>query len=400
MVRITKDTLRSALKDTKLNGATHVKTYLSSLIPIISWLPRYSTKSFFGDLIAGVTVGLVVIPQALSYAKLAGVPLQFGLYTSFVGVLCYGFLATSKDVTIGPTAVLSTLVGQLLASYNTQNLDPVVFVTSLAFLSGMIQAAIGLLRLGILIDLISVPVVVGFTTGAALQIIFGQISSLMGVPGISTNDAPYLVLYNTLKNLNHAHLDAVFGWSAIAILVLVRVATYYAVKRGYKWFIWIGHSANIITLVSLTLVSWLSFRNVSHIPIKIVGIVPSGLTYVKVPATSNLSSLLSPAISIVLVGIIEHIAMTKAFGRLNGYRADSNQEIVALGVTNIIAPFFGAFPATGSLSRSSIKSRSGVRTPLSELFTGLIVLLAIYFVTPAFYYIPSSVLSGIIIGTS
>ncbi|KAJ3308054.1 hypothetical protein HDV04_001843, partial [Boothiomyces sp. JEL0838] len=288
---------------------------------------------------------------------LAGVPLQHGLYTSFVGVILYFLFATSKDVTIGPTAVLSQLSGQLLAA-NAKD-DAVSYSVTLAFITGIYQLVIGFLRLGIIVDLIPVPVIAGFTSGAAIQIIIGQIAGLFGIPNINTNDAAYLVLYNTVSAFNNINFDIVIGLSALAF-----------------WGVNSHHSKP-------------NFN--------VVGTVPIGLNYIHVPDLSHFSSIAPTAVSVLLVSVLEHVAVTKSFGRLNGYRADANQEIIALGVTNLLGPFFGAFPATGSFSRSSIKSRSGVKTPAAGLVTALIVLLAIYIITPAFYYIPNAALSAIII---
>ncbi|KAJ3316594.1 hypothetical protein HDV06_003158, partial [Boothiomyces sp. JEL0866] len=302
------------------------------------------------------------------------------------------------DVTIGPTAVLSQLSGQLLAS-NAKSLgiDIVSYSVTLAFITGIYQLAIGFLRLGIIVDLIPVPVIAGFTSGAAVQIIIGQIAGLFGIPNINTNDAAYLVLYNTVSAFNNINFDIVIGLSALALLIIFRVITSILVKKGFKNAIWIGHSANAITIILFTLISWGVNANLSKPKFKIVGTVPTGLNYIRVPDLSHFGSIAPTAISVLLVSVLEHVAVTKSFGRLNGYRADSNQEIVALGVTNLIAPFFGGFAATGSFSRSSIKSRSGVKTPAAGLVTALIVLLAIYVITPAFYYIPSAALSAIII---
>ncbi|KAJ3251598.1 Sulfate permease 2, partial [Boothiomyces macroporosus] len=336
---------------------------------------------------------------SLAYAKLAGVPLQHGLYTSFVGVVLYFLFATSKDVTIGPTAVLSQLSGQLLAA-NAKGLgiDIVSYSVTLAFITGIYQLVIGFLRLGIIVDLIPVPVIAGFTSGAAIQIIIGQIAGLFGIPNINTNDAAYLVLYNTVSAFNNINFDIVIGLSTLALLVIFRIITFLLVKKGYKSAIWIGHSANAITIVLFTLISWAVNSHHSKPNFNVVGTVPTGLNYIHVPDLSHFSSIAPTAVSVLLVSVLEHVAVTKSFGRLNGYRADANQEIIALGVTNLLGPFFGGFAATGSFSRSSIKSRSGVKTPAAGLVTALIVLLAIYIITPAFYYIPSAALSAIIIG--
>ncbi|KAJ3274157.1 Sulfate permease 2 [Terramyces sp. JEL0728] len=335
---------------------------------------------------------------SLAYAKLAGLPVQYGLYTSFVGVVMYFLFATSKDVTIGPTAVLSQLSGQLLAA-NAKGLgiDIVSYSVSLAFITGVYQLAIGFLRLGIVVDLIPIPVIAGFTSGAAIQIIIGQIAGLFGIPNINTNDPAYLVLYNTCAAFNNINFDIVIGLSTLALIIIFRLATYFLVQRGHKWAIWIGQAANAVAIILFTLVSYGVNANLSKSKFKIVGTVPTGLNYIHVPNLNQFGSLASTAVSVLLVSVLEHVAVTKSFGRLNGYRADPNQEIVALGVTNVIGPFFGGFAATGSFSRSSIKSRSGVKTPAAGLITALIVLLAIYVITPWFYYIPSAALSAIII---
>jgi sodium-independent sulfate anion transporter 11 len=374
-----------------------IRNYFQTLFPIITWLPRYNWTWFAGDLLAGISMGTLAIPQAMAYARLAGVPTEFGLYTAFTGAIAYAIFSTSKDVTIGMTAVLSILLGQLLQSYNTSGVDPVVWQCALSLLSGLIQFGIGFLRLGIIVDLISVPVVIGFTTGAGFQIIFGQIASVLGISGIKTKDAPYLVLYHTLAALPRARLDSAFGMTTILLLLVFRFASNSMVRKGNPNFVWLKHASYLIVLVAATLISFLLFRNEVNVPIRVVGNVPRGLTYVKAPDVSLFGSLLTPSVSVVLVGVIEHIAMTKAFARINGYRIDANQEIIALGVTNIFGPFFGGYAATGSFSRSSVKSKTGVKSPFSGFITAAVVLLSIYFLTPAFFFMPSAALAGVIV---
>ncbi|KAI8928398.1 sulfate transporter family-domain-containing protein [Entophlyctis helioformis] len=391
-------TFLSSASSLARNAPRNSVAYVSSLFPIATWLPKYNTNWFSGDLIAGLTVAIIVIPQALAYAKLAGVPVEFGLYTSFVGALIYCLFATSKDVTIGATAVLSVLTGQVAATYNSDKaIDPVVFAVSVAFVTGIIETAIGLLRLGILVDFIPTPVIVGFTTGAGLTIICGQVSGMLGITGVDTNEAAYRIVINTLGKLDKIKIDAAFGLSALAVLLIFRFGTAYLVKRGNSWAIWLGYSSNAIVMIVVTLISFWYNQGSSSLRIRVVGNVPKGLSYIKVPTIPDFGRVIQASVTVVVVGILEHIAVTKSFGRINGYTPDANQEIVALGLTNLIGSFFGGYPATGSFSRSAIKSRSGVRTPLAGVYTGTVVLLSIYFFTPLFYFIPNAGLSALII---
>ncbi|KAJ3094991.1 hypothetical protein HDU96_001377 [Phlyctochytrium bullatum] len=380
--------------------------YVRSLFPVLGWLPRYNTTWLIGDLIAGVTVGLVVIPQAIAYSsKLAGLPAQYGLYSSFVGVMLYALFATSKDVTIGPTSVLSLLVGQTIASYlpaDAKESTKITFALTLSFFTGVIQLALGLLRLGVLVDLVPVPVIAGFTTGAGIQIIIGQLPSLTGIKGINNNDSAYLVFYNWAKSLNKlssSKYDVAFGLSCLAFIIAFKYTTrYFSRQPGKKWVFYLGLLRNGIAVVLFTAISYAVRDKVEGIAI--VGTVPTGFSDVGKASLTD-DSIVSAAIravpGVVIVSILEHIAVVKSYGRLNRYRPDDNQEFVAIGASNLIGSFVGAYPATGSFSRSAIKSQSGVRSPLAALFTGIIVLISIYTLTPAFYYIPNSVLAAIIV---
>ncbi|KAI8902763.1 sulfate transporter family-domain-containing protein [Globomyces pollinis-pini] len=377
-------------------------TFIKDKFPFIQWLPKYNRTWLVGDVIAGITVGMLVIPQALAYAKLAGLPLEHGLYTSFVGLISYFLFATSKDVTIGTTAVMSQLSGQLMATYNVNTgLSPIVFSVSLAFFAGLVETFIGLFQLGIIVDLIPTPVIAGFTTGAGIQIIIGQFQGLLGIPGINTNNAAYQVLIDTVGSIGKLRFDAVIGLSSLALLILFRLSTYYFVSKGHKWFQWVGQAANGVTVILFIIISYFVNNGLApkDVKFRIVGNIPRGLNYFDVPSFQNLPKV-APAIgSVVLVGILEQIAVAKSFGRINGYRPNANQEIVAVGLVNTIGSLFGGFSATGSFSRSSIKSRSGARTPFSGIFTATVVLLAIYVITPVFQFIPNATLAAIIINS-
>ncbi|CAG8548316.1 6406_t:CDS:10 [Diversispora eburnea] len=301
------------------------------------------------NVIAGLTAGSVVIPQGLAYAKLATLPPEYGLYSSFVGVSIYCFFSTSKDVTIGPTVVLSLLIGQAIGGIHKQTLDytgPQI-AASFALFSGLISLFLGLFRLGFLIeDAIPAPVVEGFTTGSAITISMAQFSKLFGISGVDTRKPTYNVFGKTLIGLPHTEIDVVF-----------------------------------------------------ESPVKILKHVPSGLRQIKPPKfDAEILSLMSsylPGILIIL--ILEHIAIAKSFGRINSYSVNPSQELIAIGTTNALGSFFGAYPTTGSFVRTAIKSKSGVRTPLAGIFSGIWVISALYFLTPAFYYIPDATLAAVII---
>ncbi|PKC72802.1 sulfate permease [Rhizophagus irregularis] len=395
--------IKEEAKETLHHLPTHTANYVKSLFPIAGWIGRYNLIWLAGDLIAGLTAGAVVIPQGMAYAKVAGLPPEYGLYSSFVGVSLYFLFATSKDITIGPTAVMSLLIGQsvagILASPNHQ-FSAIELASSFALFSGIISLILGLLRLGLVVDFIPAPVIAGFTTGSAITISIGQIAKLMGIPKIVTTDPCYLVLGRTLAALPKTNYDAIFGFISLIYLYSVKYGSRYAAKRWphhERLFFFIEILRNITIVIFATIVSFLVNIGKKTSPISILKTIPSGL-HVGVPNAGSdmLSELGSKLISVTFILILEHVAIAKSFGRINNYKITESQEFIAIGVTNAIGSFFHAYPATGSFSRTAIKSKSGVRTPLAGVFSGILVIIALYS-TAAFYYIPDATLSAVII---
>ncbi|TFK26439.1 high affinity sulfate permease [Coprinopsis marcescibilis] len=394
----------------KGNPTNAVQTYLISLFPIIQWLPRYNFGWLSGDLIAGITVGMVVIPQGMSYAQLAGLTPEYGLYSSFVGVLFYCFFATSKDVSIGPVAVMSILVGQVIV--HVQDNHPGVWTgpeiaSGLAVITGFITLGMGLLRIGWLVEFIPAPAVSGFMTGSAFTIATTQIPGLLGITGFSTRDAAYLVIINTLKGLSGAKLDAAWGISGLVGLYLIRYGCEWGTKRWphrARIFFFASVLRTAFVMIVLTLATWLFCRNkqnpqTGRYPIRILLTVPSGFKHIQRPilTTSLLSALADKIPVATIILLLEHIAIAKSFGRLNGYKINPAQELIAIGVTNTVGSVFGAYPATGSFSRSALKSKCGVRTPAAGVVTAIVVIVALYGLTDAFYWIPTAGLAAVII---
>ncbi|KAJ3908432.1 sulfate transporter family-domain-containing protein [Lentinula edodes] len=383
--------------------------YVVGLFPIIGWISRYNLGWLTGDVIAGLTVGIVLVPQGMSYAQIATLPVQYGLYSSFVGVLIYCFFATSKDVSIGPVAVMSLTVSQIIAHVDDAHpgkWEGPEIATTVAFICGFIVLGIGLLRLGWLVEFIPAPAVSGFMTGSAINIASGQVPGLMGITGFNTRAATYLVIIDTLKGLPITTRDAAFGLTGLFALYAIRILCDFFTKRyprRARVFFFISVFRNAFVIVMLTIASWLYTRHrggtKGKFPIKILGTVPAGLQHVGQPTIDpELVSALAgelPVATIIL--LLEHIAISKSFGRVNNYKINPNQELIAIGVTNTIGSCFGAYPATGSFSRSALKSKSGVRTPAAGILSAIVVIVALYGLTPAFFWIPNAGLSAIII---
>ncbi|KAI0022280.1 sulfate permease [Xylariomycetidae sp. FL0641] len=382
-------------------------SYLSGLFPFTTWIGFYNLQWFVGDLIAGITIGAVLIPQGMAYAKLASLPVEFGLYSSFAGVAVYWFFATSKDITIGPVAVASTVTGSVVRStiekYPEYADQPWVVASSLGVVCGAIIAFIGLIRCGWIVELIPVTSLAAFMTGSALQIASGQVATLMGISGVSSHDSTYLIIINTLKGLPTTSIDAAMGLTALALLYAIRFGCGWAANRFSKWskvFFFAATLRAVFVILLYTMISWLVNMNRKDNPaFEVLGKVPVGFQHVQVPTLNSklFGSFVSELPAACIVLLIEHIAISKSFGRVNNYTINPSQEMVGIGITNIVGPFLGGYPATGSFSRTAINSKAGVRTPFGGVITALLVLLAIYCLSHVFFYIPQSSLSAVII---
>ncbi|CAK4034108.1 sulfate permease [Lecanosticta acicola] len=396
------------IKSVTPNGRD-IARYLRNLFPFTKWILRYNTQWLVGDLIAGVTVGAVVVPQGMAYAKLAELPVEYGLYSSFMGVLIYWFFATSKDITIGPVAVMSTITGNVVleAAKKAPNVPGHVIASALGIIAGAIVCFIGLIRLGWLVELISLTAISAFMTGSAINIAVGQVPNLMGLASVNNRASTYLVVINSLKHLGQTKLDAALGLTALTMLYIIRYIFNYLAKhqpqRKKLWFF--CNTLRVVFVILLyTLIGWLinlhlKNHNSKYSPVKILGTVPRGFKHAAVPTvTSDIIKLFASELpASVIVLLIEHISISKSFGRVNNYTIDPSQELVAIGVSNLLGPFLGGYPVTGSFSRTAIKSKAGVRTPFAGVITALVVLLAIYALPAVFFYIPQAALSAVII---
>lgn len=380
--------------------------YLISLFPFLHWIDRYNLQWLAGDLVAGITIGGVVVPQGMAYATLANLPVEYGLYSSFMGVLIYWFFATSKDITIGPVAVMSTLVGTIVAkaAKTHPEIEGHVIASCLAVIAGCIIVFIGLIRFGWIVNLIPLVSISAFMTGSAINIAAGQVPTMMGITGFNTRDSTYRVIINTLKGLPRTKLDAAVGLTALTMLYLIRFACKFAAKKWpsrQKTFFFISTLRTVFVLLLYIAISYGVNKGLKakKAHFKILGTVPRGFKHAAVPTVNKeiIKIFASDLPATVIVLLIEHIAISKSFGRVNNYIINPSQEMVAIGVSNILGPFLGGYPSTGSFSRTAIKSKAGVRTPFAGVITAVVVLLAIYALPAMFFYIPSAPLSAVII---
>ncbi|XP_021699412.1 sodium-independent sulfate anion transporter isoform X2 [Aedes aegypti] len=394
------------------------KKILYKRVPMLSWLPKYSGDDAIGDLVAGFTVGLTVIPQALAYSSIAGLPAAYGLYGSFLGCFIYILLGSCKDVPMGPTAIASLLTFQVTNGIWQR-------AVLLCFLTGLVELLMGLFALGFLIDFVSGPVSSGFTSAAALIILSSQVKDLLG---ISAKGNTFVEQWQAiLKDIQNTQLgDAVMGFTCIVVLLLMRllprikfgppdVEDQSVLQKIANKTLWlVGTARNAIIVVVCGSIG-AAFYNNGQMPFKMIGDVPKGLPSVQpppfsVPEIKNdngtviqeyesfgdmLGSFGSMLIVIPLIALLEDVAICKAFA--NGKPVDATQELIAIGVSNIANSFVQGYPGTGALSRGAVNNASGVRTPFGGLYTGIIVILALLFFTPYFFYIPKAALAAIII---
>ncbi|KAJ6183993.1 hypothetical protein N7519_005294 [Penicillium mononematosum] len=382
-----------------------VRRYFWGLFPFLHWIGYYNVQWLIGDLVAGITVGAVVIPQGMAYAELAKLPPEYGLYSSFMGVLIYWFFATSKDITI---ACGSHVYAHGFNYHQSSSSSPRNTSTSPCFRSSnhlrRDRIIPGLLRLGFIVDFIPLPAITAFMTGSAINVCAGQVKTVLGEKAhFSTRGATYKIIIDTLKHLPSAQMDAAMGLTALAMLYGIRSACNYGTKKKphkAKLFFFLSTLRTAFVVLFYTMISAAVNLNRRNNPaFKLLGNVPRGFMAAGVPKIDIpiIKAFVSELPAAVIVLLIEHIAISKSFGRVNNYTIDSSQEFIAIGISNLLGPFLGAYPATGSFSRTAIKAKCGVRTPLAGVITAVVVLLAIYALPALFFFIPKSSLSAVII---
>uniref|UniRef100_A0A182MJ89 STAS domain-containing protein n=1 Tax=Anopheles culicifacies TaxID=139723 RepID=A0A182MJ89_9DIPT len=377
----------------KLGGFCNRK-FLLKRFPILQWLPEYEANFLVEDIVAGLSVGLTVIPQGIAFAVMANLEPQYGLYSAFMGCFVYCVFGSCKDLTIGPTAIMALMVQVYVGSLGAD------FAILLTFLTGCIILMFGLLNLGFLVQFISMPVTAGFTSAAAITIASGQVKSLLGLPGRSNEFVHSWI--NVYQHIGQTKLwDALLGIATIIVLLVLRTLRGRSAVGKY-----LALARNAIVVIGGAALAYY-FSTIGCKPFSLTGAVTPGLPPVGLPPFTTVlnnqtlgfsemtSKLGSSIIALPLIAILETIAIVKAFSK--GKSIDATQELVALGMCNIFGSIVSSMPITGSFTRTAVNNNSGVRTPLGGIATGVLVLLSLGLLTDTFYFIPKSVLAGVMI---
>jgi len=377
-----------------------VRAVLRRHLPILTWGPGYSRRTFTNDLIVAAIVTIMLIPQSLAYALLVGVPPQVGLYASMAPLVLYAIFGTSRALAVGPVAVASLMTAaaaeQVAAQGTPEFLGAAIALSTVA---GLLLILMGVLRLGFLANFLSHPVVSGFITAAAVQIAAGQAGALLGVP--SKGESLLEILRSLLPSLGKINpATAAIGIAAVLFLLWAR--------RGLKPLLLglglaerpsdiLSKVAPAMVIVATTLAVWgldLKARSVA-----ILGTVPGGLPAIALPPVdlSLWTTLLVPSLLICIVGYVESISVALTLAAKRRQRVDPDQELIALGAADLGSAVSGGFPITGALSRSVVNFDAGAQTPAAGAFTAVGVAMATLFLTPLLFFLPKAALAAIII---
>ena len=359
---------------------------IKKLIPILEWLPNYNTSLFKGDLIAGITVGIILIPQGIAYALIAGLPPIYGLYCALVPQIMYAIFGSSRQVAIGPVAMDSLIVATGVSTLALAGSDSYISIAILlALMVGTIQFLMGVFSLGFIVNFLSKPVITGFTSAVALIIGFNQFRNLLGVDFVQSDQIQY-VIEDIWQQISSYNLHT-------TIIGLVSVIIIFVFRKINKKI----PNALIVVILGILIMKYFgqTFTDVS-----IVKDIPSGLPLFSVPEFDFelLRELFPIAFTLVMVGYLETISIGKSLeAKQDEYRIRPNQELIALGLSNIVGSFFKAYPTTSSFSRSAINQESGAKTGMAALISVIMVVFTLLFLTPLFYHLPKTVLAAIII---
>ncbi|XP_006826848.3 probable sulfate transporter 3.3 [Amborella trichopoda] len=379
---------------------TRMKWLLTTqyVFPILQWGPTYSFKLFKSDIISGLTIASLAIPQGISYAKLANLPPIIGLYSSFVPPLVYAVLGSSRDLAVGPVSIASLILGAMLRQQVSPVTQPVLYLQlafTATFFAGVVQASLGVLRLGFIIDFLSKATLVGFMAGAAIIVSLQQLKSLLGIEHFTHNMGLVPVIGSVFHRRDEwAWQTILMGVCFLGFLLITRHIS----MRKPKLF-WVSAAAPLASVIISTLLVF-AFKAQKH-GISVIGHLQEGLN----PPSWNMLNFDSTYLGLVaktgavtgIISLTEGIAVGRTFAALQNYQVDGNKEMLAIGLMNVAGSCTSCYVTTGAFSRSAVNHNAGAKTAVSNIVMAATVMVTLLLLMPLFFYTPNVVLGAIII---
>ncbi|KAL3654486.1 putative sulfate transporter 3.3 [Castilleja foliolosa] len=368
------------------------------VFPILEWGPKYNLKLLKSDIVSGLTIASLAIPQGISYAKLANLPPIIGLYSSFVPPLIYAVLGSSRDLAVGPVSIASLIMGSMLRQQVSPTKDPILFLQlafSSTFFAGLFQSSLGFLRLGFIIDFLSKATLIGFMAGAAVIVSLQQLKALLGITHFTKQMGIVPVMTSVFHNTNE------WSWQTILMgfcfLVFLLFTRHISIRKP-KLF-WVSAGAPLLSVIISTLLVF-AFKAQNH-GISIIGKLPEGLN----PPSWNMLRLHGTYLGLVMktglvtgiISLTEGIAVGRTFAALKNYQVDGNKEMIAIGVMNIVGSSTSCYITTGAFSRSAVNHNAGCKTAVSNIIMSVTVMVTLLLLMPLFKYTPNVVLGSIIV---
>lgn len=359
---------------------------MQAYFPILKWIKAYDKSLFKSDLSAGITVGVMLIPQGMAYAMIAGLPAVYGLYAAIFPQIIYVMMGTSRQLAVGPVAMDSLLVATALNTMTIIDAEHYISLAIfLALFMGLIQIFLGVVKFGFLVNFLSKPVINGFTSATAFIIGLSQLNHMLGIE-LSSRSIVHEIIESLWNKSSDIHLIT-------ALITLVSILLIFFFKRISRKI----PAALIVVVLATVLTNLLQLNNIG---VKIVGFIPQGLPSIKFQSITiqEVYQLIPMAITLALIAFLEAISIAKSLEQKeNNETIEPNQELIALGAANLVGSFFQAYPSTGGFSRSTVNHQSGAKTGIASLISALLVGLTLIFFTDLFYHLPKAVLGAIIL---
>ncbi|KAE9610287.1 putative SLC26A/SulP transporter [Lupinus albus] len=376
-----------------------VLSFLTLIFPILDWSQNYTVTKFRNDLLAGLTIASLCIPQSIGYATLAKLDPEYGLYTSVVPPLIYAIMGTSREIAIGPVAVVSLLLSSMIQKLIDPVADPIGYrklVFTATLFAGIFQAAFGLLRLGFFVDFLSHAAIVGFMAGAALIIGLQQLKGLFGINHFTNNTDIISVMKSVSESFHHPWnpRNFVLGCSFFIFILLTRLLG----KRNRKLY-WLPAISPLISVILATVIVFVTRADKSGV--NIVKHIKEGINPISmneiVLNSHHVGALAKIGLVVAIVALTESVSVGRSFASMKGYHLDGNKEMVSLGFMNIIGSFTSCYVATGSFSRTVVNFTAGCETLMSNIVMAVTVIISLLCLTKLLYFTPTAILASIIL---